>query len=66
MDKKSLLEILNFRHACKLFDEDKKISKDDLNFILDAARLSPSSFGMEHWRFIVWNVPNSVDKNLFN
>ncbi len=53
IDKKSLLEILNFRHACKLFDEDKKISKDDLNFILDAARLSPSSFGMEHWRFIV-------------
>ncbi len=53
IDQKSLSDILYFRHACKLFDKDKKISKDDLNFILEAARLSPSSFGMEHWRFIV-------------
>jgi len=52
-DQKSLLDILYFRHACKLFDENKKISKDDLTFILETARLSPSSFGMEHWRFIV-------------
>lgn len=53
IDQKSLLDILYFRHACKLFDENKKISKDDLAFILETARLSPSSFGMEHWRFIV-------------
>ncbi|MGW8168736.1 MAG: NAD(P)H-dependent oxidoreductase [Sulfurovaceae bacterium] len=53
IDQESLLDILHFRHACKLFDEDKKISKDNLTFILEAARLSPSSFGMEHWRFIV-------------
>jgi len=53
IDQKSLLDILHFRHACKLFDENKKISKDDLAFILETARLSPSSFGMEHWRFIV-------------
>ncbi|MDY0195563.1 MAG: NAD(P)H-dependent oxidoreductase [Sulfurovaceae bacterium] len=53
IDQKSLLDILHFRHACKLFDENKKISKDNLAFILETARLSPSSFGMEHWRFIV-------------
>jgi nitroreductase len=48
-----LLEILNQRHACKIFDENKKISKDDINYILETARLSPSSFGMEPWRVIV-------------
>lgn len=53
IDQKLLLDILYFRHACKLFDEDKKISKDNLSFILESARLSPSSFGMEHWRFVV-------------
>jgi nitroreductase len=25
---------MNFRHACKLFDDTKKISKDDINFIV--------------------------------
>jgi len=52
IDKDKLLEILNFRHACKLFDNTKKIPKDDMDFILESGRLAPSSFGMEHWRFV--------------
>lgn len=46
-------EALHFRHACKLFDPAKKIPADDLHFILDAGRMSPSSFGMEPWQFLV-------------
>jgi nitroreductase len=53
MDKKALEESLYFRHACKLFDEEKKIPQEDLDFILEAGRLSPSSFGMEPWFFNV-------------
>ena len=53
MDKKKLfLEAMNFRHACKLFDG-KKIPSGDLEFILEAGRLSPSSFGIEQWKFVV-------------
>ena len=51
--KEELTDTLYFRHACKLFDEEKKIPFDDLNFILEAGRLSPSSFGMEPWHFYV-------------
>ena len=51
--KEELLEAMRFRHACKLFDEAKKIPDDDLRFILEAGRLSQSSFGLEPWRFIV-------------
>ena len=53
MNKKELTDSLYFRHACKLFDDEKKISSEDLHFILEAGRLSPSSFGMEPWNFIV-------------
>ncbi len=53
MNKEELTNSLYFRHACKLFDEEKKISSEDLHFILEAGRLSPSSFGMEPWNFIV-------------
>jgi len=50
---KSFVEAMDFRHACKLFDETKKVGSDDLNFILEAGRKSPSSFGLEHWHFLV-------------
>jgi nitroreductase len=49
----SCQEAINFRHACKVFDSKRKIPKEDLIYILEAARLSPSSFGMEPWRFLV-------------
>jgi nitroreductase len=51
--EKSFKEAMDFRHACKEFDENKKISDEDLRFILEAGRKSPSSFGMEAWKFLV-------------
>lgn len=47
------LKAMNFRHACKIFDENKKISTEKFNDILEAGRMSPSSFGMEHTRLLV-------------
>jgi len=44
---------MSFRHACKIFDETKKISDKEIKFILEAGRTSPSSFGMEGWKFLV-------------
>jgi len=51
--EKTFEEALNFRHACKVFDETKKISQNDIKYILEAGRKSPSSFGMEAWKFLV-------------
>ncbi|RXI98700.1 NAD(P)H-dependent oxidoreductase [Anaerobacillus alkaliphilus] len=51
--KQQILEAFQFRHATKKFDPDKKISEDDFQFILETARLSPSSIGIEPWKFIV-------------
>lgn len=51
--KKKILDAYQFRHACKEFDTDKKITKEDFDFILETGRLSPSSFGFEPWRFLV-------------
>ena len=50
---KTFEEAMDFRHACKVFDEDKKISDEDIKYILEAGRKSPSSFGMEAWKFLV-------------
>jgi len=51
--KDEFLKIMDFRHACKLFDETKKISDEDIHHILEVGRKSPSSFGMEAWKFLV-------------
>jgi len=50
---KTFNEAMDFRHACKIFDEAKKISDKDIREILEAGRKSPSSFGMEPWKFLV-------------
>ena len=52
---KNITEALNWRYATKKFDKDKKI--DDVTFgnLLEALRLSPSSYGLQPWKFIVVN-----------
>jgi len=51
--KNDFTKALDFRHACKVFDDTKKVSDEDMRFILEAGRKSPSSFGMEAWKFLV-------------
>jgi len=53
----ALLDALKFRHACKKFDPERKIPAEQLAAILECGRLSPSSFGMEPWRFQVIQNP---------
>ncbi len=48
-----LSEAWQFRHACKSFDPTYKIDEKDFHTILEAGRLSPSSFGFEPWQFLV-------------
>ena len=52
-NNKEIIKALNYRYAVRIFDPSKKVSTDDLNTILESARLSPSSFGIEAWKFIV-------------
>lgn len=47
------LEAMAFRHACKRFEPTKQIPSEQFEQILEVARTSPSSFGMEPWRLII-------------
>lgn len=51
--EKTFAEAMAFRHACKVFNDSKKISKPNMLSILEAGHTSPSSFGMEAWKFLV-------------
>lgn len=53
MRREDIRDALNFRYACKIFDESKKINEADFDLILEAGRLAPSSMGIEPWKFVV-------------
>lgn len=55
--KQLVLDAAQRRRAIKFFDPEKKISDDDINYILEVARLSPSSVGAQGWRFVVLQDP---------
>lgn len=52
---------LNWRYATKVFDTAKKITPQDLEILLEAFRLTPSSFGLQPWKLVV--VENQDIKN---
>lgn len=60
--KQEILDAFRFRHACKEFDAARRISGEDFEFILETARLSPSSFGLEPWKFLVVQNPALREK----
>jgi len=49
----SLLDNLNWRHAVKAYDPTKKISEEKINQIVEAARLAPTSSGLQPFKVIV-------------
>jgi nitroreductase/dihydropteridine reductase len=49
----SLIENLNWRHAAKAYDPERKVSEENVNKILEAARLAPTSSGLQQFRIIV-------------
>ncbi|MDD5213488.1 MAG: NAD(P)H-dependent oxidoreductase [Candidatus Gracilibacteria bacterium] len=57
----NLITDLNWRYATKMFDKTKKVSETDLAEIVEAFRLTSSSFGMQPWKMIL--VENEEFKN---
>ena len=53
INQKQLLDQLNWRYATKQFDPNKKINAQDWSALEDALLLTPSSGGLQPWKFIV-------------
>lgn len=75
ISQNEIISSLNWRYATKQFDATKNIDEQTWNTILEALRLSPSSYGLELWKFVVvenpeirehikaaaWNQPQVTD-----
>ncbi|HGO5856933.1 TPA: NAD(P)H-dependent oxidoreductase [Mannheimia haemolytica] len=62
ISKQQVLDAFHFRSACRSYDPNKKISKEDMDYILELGRLSPSSVGSEPWKFLVLQNPEIRSK----
>ncbi len=57
ISEEQILSALNWRYAAKQFDTEKKISADDWKVLAESLRLTPSSYGLQPWKFIVVQDP---------
>lgn len=59
--EKNIVRAMNWRSSVKEYDREKDISKEDLSELLEALRLSPSSYGLQPWKFII--IPQGELRN---
>lgn len=48
-----LINNLKWRYATKQFDNSKKIPAEELNLLMEAVRLSPSSYGLQLYKVLI-------------
>lgn len=49
----TIIENLNWRYATKAFDTSRELPAEDLEYILEAGRMSASSYGLQPFKIIV-------------
>jgi nitroreductase len=49
----SIKKLMQWRFACKHFETEKKLDQSVINDLIDTARLTPCSYGLQAWKFLV-------------
>ena len=59
---KTIIDNLNWRYATKKFDSSKKVSQENLETLLEVLRLTPSSYGLQPYKFLIIENPEVREK----
>lgn len=51
----SFESIVKARHSVRYYDPNYKIGRDELKRLLELASLAPSSWNLQHWKFLVFD-----------
>ena len=57
VSNETIVRQLNWRYAVKKFNPKRKVSEGDWRTLEQALVLSPSSYGLQPWKFLVINDP---------
>ena len=58
VNNETIVRQLNWRYAVKKFDSDRKIQAPDWKTLEQSLVLSPSSYGLQPWKFVVVENPD--------
>ncbi|AIF66161.1 nitroreductase family protein [Terribacillus saccharophilus] len=61
-NKEAFLQIVQDRRSIRTYDENVKISKEEMSEMLSAATKAPSSVNLQPWRFVVIESPEAKAK----
>lgn len=61
-DISKFYEIVTNRQSCRKYDTEKKVNREVINRILEAARNAPSACNAQPWHFIVVDDPELKNK----
>ncbi len=61
----NFLELATKRQSCRNFDPEKIVSKEDIQYALDVARLTPSACNSQPWHFTIVQKKEQ-NNDLFN
>lgn len=58
----NLINKLNWRYATKAFDSERKLDPKQIDDLIEAFRLAPSSYGLQPWKLLLINNKETRDK----
>lgn len=61
-NRNSVIDALHWRYAVKKFNAERKISHEDWNVLKESLRMTPSSYGLQPWKFILVETPDIRQK----
>ncbi|WP_096440936.1 nitroreductase family protein [Alteribacter populi] len=59
-----LFQTINERHSVRKYDPEATIPEEELTEILEAASKAPSSWNLQHWKFLVVDDPKKKEQLL--
>ncbi|KHJ36678.1 putative NAD(P)H nitroreductase [Pedobacter glucosidilyticus] len=62
MNAQNIIDKLNWRYATKAFDASRKLSAEQLEHLLSAVQLAPSSYGLQPYKVLVVSNPEVREK----
>ncbi|MFQ5782967.1 MAG: nitroreductase family protein [Nitrosopumilus sp.] len=57
-----IIDAIKSRRSIKSFDKNHKMTKDEINQLLELAILSPTSYNIQNWRFVIITEQSIKDK----
>ncbi|OWZ25411.1 nitroreductase family protein [Wolbachia endosymbiont of Wuchereria bancrofti] len=61
ISKEDLLELMKIRHSRHSYGQSKLAHQEEINMLIETARLSPSRYGDEPWRHVICNRQSNQD-----